>query len=82
MLNKQQREYIMNQVIMTVDHLDLVKEFDDGIKAFSSTCGTRVSLFAELPERDGNYFKISHWTSVKGKTLVEIADYIYNGGAS
>lgn len=68
----------IDSIKMKVDHLELVKEFDCGLKAFSSVCGRRVSLFAEACEQDGNYFKVSHWTELEGKTPVEIADYIYD----
>jgi len=66
---------------MKVDQFKLVKEFDCGMKAFSNGYGDAVAFFVKLPGTD-LHFKASPWTKFEGKTLVEIADYMYEGGES
>ncbi|NRA51291.1 MAG: hypothetical protein HRU12_19360 [Phaeodactylibacter sp.] len=57
------------------DDLTLVKDYGDGMKAFSNKTGSAVGIFADMDE--GEYFMVSGWVKHQSKSLQDIADSLY-----
>ena len=67
---------LTNSAIFNGEDITLVKDFGGGMKAFANASGSAVAIFADMDE--GDFFKVSGWTKHPTKSLVEIADSLYN----
>jgi hypothetical protein len=68
-----------NSAVKNEDDMVLVKDFQDGTKAFA--LGTMVAIFATMDEEDdseaGEHFRLSDWRKHPTQSLEEIANALH-----